>query len=183
MPTPQPTATSIPYRGTEIPPGPNIMYAMKRTATVALPLSNIVCLSTTNGLDVADRFTNGRDLLRIPIGNFYAKFLPQREFQLDHSNRVSTQVFRKARSHCYVARRHAELRDNNFLDSIQDLFLFNAPPQPPPSSRPLTLTSSFSRKCAQLIYARTFRNLLNQLRDGATADPSPQAACQSSRRV
>jgi hypothetical protein len=48
------TATSLTptsYRGTEIPPGPNIIYAMNRTAAIALPMSKIVCLSTPTSLD------------------------------------------------------------------------------------------------------------------------------------
>jgi hypothetical protein len=84
------------YRSTDILSGPN-------TAAMALPMSNIVCLSTatpsTNGLDVADRFTNGRDLLGIDVGDFDAKFLTQRELQLDQSNWVSTEIFCKARRH------------------------------------------------------------------------------------
>src|SRR5262249_2658790 len=38
------------YRGTHGPPVPNIIYAMTRTATIALPISNIVCLSTATSL-------------------------------------------------------------------------------------------------------------------------------------
>jgi hypothetical protein len=39
------------YRGTDIPLGSNIMYAMNRTATIALPMSSIVCLSTATSLN------------------------------------------------------------------------------------------------------------------------------------
>jgi hypothetical protein len=44
MPSPRHRSTF--YRGTDIPPGPDIMYAINRTATIALPMSSIVCLST-----------------------------------------------------------------------------------------------------------------------------------------
>src|SRR5262249_52112494 len=66
---------------------------------------------STLSLDVGDRFANGRDLLRIGVGDFDPKFLTQRELQLNHSNWVSTEVLRKARIHSYTVRRHAELRD------------------------------------------------------------------------
>jgi len=38
-------------RGTDIPPDPDIMYAINRTATIALPMSSIVCLSTATSLN------------------------------------------------------------------------------------------------------------------------------------
>jgi hypothetical protein len=41
---------SCSYCPTKFPPNPNIMYAMKRTATTALPISSIVCLSTATSL-------------------------------------------------------------------------------------------------------------------------------------
>src|SRR6476660_670419 len=48
------TATSPahtrPYRGTDTPPGPNIMYAIARTKMIALPKSNILFRSTPTSL-------------------------------------------------------------------------------------------------------------------------------------
>jgi hypothetical protein len=40
----------VPYRGTKIPPGPSIMDAITSTATIALPMSNILCLSISTSL-------------------------------------------------------------------------------------------------------------------------------------
>jgi hypothetical protein len=39
------------YRGTNIPPAPSITDAMMSTATIALPMSNIVCLSIATSLN------------------------------------------------------------------------------------------------------------------------------------
>src|SRR5262245_62784146 len=83
---------------------------------------------STGGFDVPDRFANGRDLLGIDVGDLDAKFLTQRELQLNHSNWVSTEVFRKVRSHGHTVTRHAKLRDDYFLYSIEDLFLFHGRP-------------------------------------------------------
>src|SRR5215475_12448962 len=41
----------LPYRGTKIPPAPSITDAIMSTATIALPMSNIVCLSTATSLN------------------------------------------------------------------------------------------------------------------------------------
>jgi hypothetical protein len=50
-PSPQPQLLFYYHRGSHVPPGPNIMYAMNRTATIALPMSIIVCLSTATSLN------------------------------------------------------------------------------------------------------------------------------------
>src|SRR5215471_2025261 len=99
--------------------------------------------ASNNALDVADRFTNGRELLRINIGNFDAEFLLKRELKLNQIYGVGTEVFRKARRHSYTVRRRAELREHNLLYSIKGLFLFH-PHQPfrsKASQPPSTMTN------------------------------------------
>ena len=44
------------YRGTEIPPGPSMMYARKRIATITLPISNILFRSTATSLKPNRKF-------------------------------------------------------------------------------------------------------------------------------
>jgi hypothetical protein len=55
-----------PYRGMKIPPGPTIMDAITSTATIALPMSNILFLSISTSLN------SNRNLLQQKIpGNFF----------------------------------------------------------------------------------------------------------------
>jgi hypothetical protein len=55
-----PAATLVTYRGTKIPIRPIIIYAMNRRATIALPMSNIVCLSTVASITQTQPIKRGR---------------------------------------------------------------------------------------------------------------------------
>src|SRR5215468_4273268 len=86
--------------------------------------------ASNDALDVADRFTNGRELLRINIGNFDAEFLLKRELKLNQIYGVGTEVFRKARRHSYQASRRVARAQPSLLDQ-RPLSLPSAPALPP----------------------------------------------------
>ena len=75
------------YQGIDGPVAANIMYAIRSTATTALPMSNIVCLS------IATSLNSNRNLLQRKIpGNFLLQKIPQPRSALRRPSELNAEL-------------------------------------------------------------------------------------------
>src|ERR1700682_6330001 len=81
-------------------------------------------------LDVADGIPDGRDLLRVLVGDLEVKFLLEGHHQLDGVERVGPQVFDELRVGVDLVLFHPELLDDDFHDPLLDRLCHEPLPLP-----------------------------------------------------